>query len=444
MQPDLQHTRRRLSRRYGLFISILLGVFALAVYVQVATLRAAQTRIELERIASTAAAELQLLHHEHDEMLRPDVPLWLRERARSALHADPVNEEPNVRIRWFDDQLLELKARGGYRPGASMIPPAGIRGRVQWLPLSDGLALWWPVIHPSKKVEGYVSVALATASADQELARLRQGILIGALIAGVVGIAASHWMVSASLEPIRRQIDQLIRFTADASHELRHPLTAIRALIGTLRHADLLASCPTPVVQKLGQIDRSTERMGRLVDDLLLLSRTDRAIDDSRAMRDFSLEELVEDVVALHQAEAEAAGLKLEAVIEASPLVHGDPDRLRRLLENLLSNALRFSPPRGRVTVGLGQQQEKALLWVDDQGPGISPEQRSQVFERFWQADDARSHPDHHGLGLSIAQAISESHRGRLRACDAPAGGCRMLLDLPLQAQRSGRESLGH
>jgi signal transduction histidine kinase len=439
MQPNLQHTRRTLTRRYGVLVSTLLGVFALGVYGQVSSLRAAQTRLQMERIASTAAAELQLLHHEHDEMLRADVPSWLREQAQNALDADPASADPDVRIRWFDDELLELKTRGGYRPSTNPIPPDSSRGQPQWLQLNDGLALWRPVLHrttpgAAPKLEGYVSVALASAAADGELARLRQGLLIGALMAGLAGVASSHWMVRASLEPIRRQIERLIRFTADASHELRHPLTAIRALIGTLRYGDLLAGCPTQVVHKLEQIDQSTERMGRLVDDLLLLSRSDRAIEDSTAMQDFPMEDLVEDVIALHQAEAQASGLQLSGRIEASAQVHGHPERLRRLLENLLSNALHFSPPRGRVTVGISRQQEKALLWVDDQGPGIPPEQRSQVFERFWQADDARSNPDHHGLGLSIAQAIAQAHGGRLQACEAPGGGCRMLLELPLQS----------
>ena len=448
MQPDLRHTRRLLSRRYGVFVSILLGVFALVVYAQVTHLRAAQTRNQLERIASTAAAELQLLHHEHDEMLAGDAPSGWREQTHDALHADLARQDPELRVRWFDDQLLELNSRGGYRPTVSMIPAAGSRGRTQWLELPDGMALWRPVVRPSVAgatpvLEGYVAVALAATAADGELARLRQGVLIGALIAALVGIAGSHWMVSSSLEPIRRQIERLIRFSADASHELRHPLTAIRALIGTLRHGDLLANCPPSVVEKLTQIDRCSERMGRLVDDLLLLSRTDRAIDDSSAMRQFPLEELVEDVVALHQAEAAAAGLRLVTRIEASPLVHGDPDRLRRLLENLLSNAQRFSPPGGHVSVGVGQQPERALLWVDDQGPGIPPEQRSQVFERFWQADAARSHPDHHGLGLSIAQAIAQAHGGRLRAAAAPSGGCRMLLELPLQVPATSRRGGG-
>lgn len=241
MQPDLQHTRRALTCRYGVLVSTLLGVFALVVHGQVTNLRAEQTRLQLQRIASTAATELQLLHHEHDEMLRADVPAWLREQAQNALDAHPANDDPDVRIRWFDEQLHELKTRGGYRTSTNTIPPASSRGQPQWLPLNDGLALWQPVVHRSAhgatpQLEGYVSVPLASAFADGELARLRQSLLIGALMAGLVGVASSHWMVSASLEPIQRQMERLIRFTADASHELRHPLTAIRALIGTLRH----------------------------------------------------------------------------------------------------------------------------------------------------------------------------------------------------------------
>lgn len=439
MQPDLQRTRRALTLRYGIFVSTLLTVFALVVYGQVNRQRASQARLQLERLASTAAGELPLLHHEHDELLRTDVPQWLRDQAQSALKPDPATEDRYVHIRWFDDQLIELKTRGGYRPAGSTIPPATTRKQAQWMPLADGLALWRPVISPesdgaSPHLEGYVSVALASASSEAELARLRQGLLIGALIAGLLGFAGSHWMVAASLEPIRRQIERLIRFTADASHELRHPLTAIRAVIGTLRHGDLLTACSPQVVHKVEQIDQSTVRMGQLVDDLLLLSRSDRVIDESSAMTDFPLEELVEDLVALHQAEAEATGVHLEGAIETSVRVHAHPQRLRRLLENLLSNALRFSPHGGTVTLGQTQQHGKALLWVDDQGPGIPPEQRSQVFERFWQADHARSSPDHHGLGLSIAQAIAQAHGGQLQAVEAPGGGCRMLLELPLQS----------
>jgi len=131
-------------------------------------------------------------------------------------------------------------------------------------------------------------------------------------------------------------------------------------------------------------------------------------------MRRFPLEELVDDLVALHQEQARSLGVTLRCDIHDPALVLGHPERLRRLLENLLANALRFSPHGGTVTLGLASRRSRAELWVDDQGPGIPELQRRQVFERFWQADPSRSEAEHHGLGLSIAQAIAQAHRGRL------------------------------
>ncbi|MFM7315173.1 MAG: sensor histidine kinase [Cyanobium sp.] len=149
---------------------------------------------------------------------------------------------------------------------------------------------------------------------------------------------------------------------------------------------------------------------------------------------DLPLEELLEDLIDLHRAEVTEAGLQLCPRIEASAHVLGHPQRLRQLLENLLSNAQRFSPPGGTITLALERRGPLVQLSIEDQGPGIPEEQRALVFERFWQADPSRSGQDHHGLGLSIALAIAQSHGGRLQAQQASGGGCRMLLELPLAA----------
>lgn len=85
------------------------------------------------------------------------------------------------------------------------------------------------------------------------------------------------------------------------------------------------------------------------------------------------------------------------------------------------------------MTLGLQRLRDRVQLWVEDQGPGIAPAQRRQVFERFWQADPSRGEAEHHGLGLSIAQAIAQAHGGQLRAEEAAGGGCRMVLELPPQ-----------
>jgi signal transduction histidine kinase len=434
MQPDLRATRRQLNQRYAAFVAALLLVFALGVYGQVSSSSRDLLRRQAEQLAATAASELPLLHHEIDE-------------ARSMPGAPPLEGMAiavdvnglallNHRIVWLDDELQPLQTSGDFLPDGATMPPPADRLRAQWLPLANGVAFWRPVRSRQGgsgpgALHGFVSVAVATAATDGELNRLRQGLLIGALLAALMAFAASQRMVAASLEPIQRQIERLISFTADASHELRQPLTAIRALIGSLRHGEALMGAPPGLQQTVAQIDQTTARMGRLVDDLLLLTRFDRAIDDRPSMETFPMEELVEDLVDLHQAEAAAAGVKLQSRIEAAGLVQGSPERLRRLLENLLSNALRFSPPGGTVTVGLRQARGLVQLWVEDQGPGIAPSERALVFERFWQADPARGGAEHHGLGLSIARAIAQAHGGQLRAEEAPGGGCRMVLDLP-------------
>ncbi|MFN7631732.1 MAG: sensor histidine kinase [Cyanobacteriota bacterium] len=434
MQPDLRATRRQLNQRYAAFVAALLLVFALGVYGQVSRSSRDLLRRQAEQLAATAASELPLLHHEIDE-------------ARSMPGAPPLEGMAiavdvnglallNHRIVWLDDELQPLQVSGEFRPDGATLPPPADRLRAQWLPLANGVAFWRPVRSRQGgsgpgALHGFVSVAVATAATDGELNRLRQGLLIGALLAALMAFAASQRMVAASLEPIQRQIERLISFTADASHELRQPLTAIRALIGSLRHGEALMGAPPGLQQTVAQIDQTTARMGRLVDDLLLLTRFDRAIDDRPSMETFPMEELVEDLVDLHQAEAAAAGVKLQSRIEAAGLVQGSPERLRRLLENLLSNALRVSPPGGTVTVGLRQARGLVQVWVEDQGPGIAPSERALVFERFWQADPARGGAEHHELGLSIARAIAQAHGGQLRAEEAPGGGCRMVLDLP-------------
>lgn len=279
-----------------------------------------------------------------------------------------------------------------------------------------------------------MSVALATEAADNGLDCLRQGLLVGGGMAALVALLGGQWMVAVTLRPIRRQLDQLVRFTADASHELRNPLTAIRAVIGSLRQGGALLGSPPAVGEKLSLIDQTTERMARLVEDLLLLARSDRQLDDRSSMRSFPLEEMIEDLTSLYAASAGEQGVVLTTAISGEARVQGHPERLRQLLVNLISNALRFTPPGGTVTVGLKLQGPTTQVWVDDQGPGIPPEQRELVFEPFWQADRARSGQGNAGLGLAIARAIAAAHRGSLVALEAPGGGCRMLLGLPRQA----------
>ena len=305
---------------------------------------------------------------------------------------------------------------------------------------SNGLSIWKPVYlreeHDINPVlVGYVSVTLSSQATEDELHRLLRGLIIGAGLASLVAGGGSLWLVSSALQPIKQQIERLEQFTADASHELRHPLTAIRAVIDSLRQGSGWQNTDPLLQNKFNLINQTVEQMTRLVEDLLLLARLDRSYGDPSGWQRFALEDLLEDILDLYQDSAQQHGLKLKAALETTALIRAHPVRLKQLLVNLLVNAIRFSPRGGTVTLGLRSSNRWLEVWVEDEGPGIPLEQREQVFERFWQADSARSDRSNTGLGLAMARAIAESHGGQLlaQASSGGHGGCRMLLRLPLQ-----------
>jgi signal transduction histidine kinase len=187
------------------------------------------------------------------------------------------------------------------------------------------------------------------------------------------------------------------RFLADASHELRTPVTA---LLGNVEYAARHGADE----EVIADLQRDAARLARLVDDLLVLERSGAAQQDLGTV---DLARLVSDVVAAHPDERVAAG-----VVEAVE-VQGEADALRRVLENLIENGLVHGPPGGRVTVSASRRDDVALLTVSDDGPGPGPEQRERMFERFWRGPDSAERPGS-GLGLSIVSAIVERHGGRV------------------------------
>ena len=228
----------------------------------------------------------------------------------------------------------------------------------------------------------------------------------------------------------------LQRFTADASHELRHPLTMVRTLVATT----LPESASGEV---LARIDGVAARMGRLLDDLLLLARHEQGVGEGRALRRrwrrFDLLDLLDDLRSLYAAAAGERQLRLE--LEAPGLtavpVEGQPEQLERLFTNLLVNALRYSPAGGVVLLAVGLQGSRVKVEVVDQGPGIPAGLQEKVFERFWQGEGA-SREGGSGLGLAIARAIARAHGGEVRVADGRPGHCSLEVQLPLAEATPG------
>jgi signal transduction histidine kinase len=435
MRFDLGPMRWRLTRRYALISSLVLLVFCCGVYLQVADSRSRLMRLQLEQMASASVSQMPLFLHELAEF-SVDSPQALRNELAEigTLDTQSINLEDKL-IVWFGPELAELSRYGNYEPQGGALIPASRRHHAQFIPLANGLAYWKPVFvrrsaKEAAQLRGYVSIALSSSSAKAELQRLRYGLLAGGLLALVTALMLSQWMVGSSIEPVRQQLERLVRFTADASHELRHPLTAIRAVIGSIWQRGLLAEGAPELSAKIGLVDRATDQMASLLDDLLLLARLDQSLPDHSSWIRFDLVELVDDVLDLHREKARMRSIEFAADLLRPLPIRGCPERLRQLMNNVISNALRFSPEAGQVRVDLVRQGSWIQLSIEDDGPGIPVEQRELVFERFWRADQARSGRNV-GLGLALARAIADSHGGRLEAQVGHHGGCRMVLSLP-------------
>jgi heavy metal sensor kinase len=205
------------------------------------------------------------------------------------------------------------------------------------------------------------------------------------------------------------------RFVADASHELRTPLTTIRSNAGLmLKREDITAEDRHAALQDIAD---ESERMSRLVQDLLMLARADAGYHLDRAPLD--VRPIVQDVCRQAQRLHPTRGLELTDTAAAS--INGNSDALKQLVWILVDNAVKFTPEGGHVRMALTTQNGHVHLTVADEGPGIPEADRERIFQRFYQADPARSN-DGSGLGLAIAQWIAVEHGGTISARNGERG----------------------
>jgi signal transduction histidine kinase len=210
-------------------------------------------------------------------------------------------------------------------------------------------------------------------------------------------------------------LEEQKRFVADASHELRTPLATIRADAGFL--AERPDADPADRAEAITDLRAEADRMSRLVDDLLVLARTDALPEPAR--RPVDVAALAADVARVAGAQAAPTG---------PAVVLGDEEMLRRAVRCVVDNAVRYGA--APVTVSVGRSGPWCVLVVRDHGPGFPPDAVGRVFERFFRADPARSGPGS-GLGLAITRAVADLHGGGVAAQNAPDGGAVVTVHLP-------------
>jgi signal transduction histidine kinase len=268
-----------------------------------------------------------------------------------------------------------------------------------------------------------VAVVIGDRTAELDTLRTLMAVLLaGGVVVFAASLAVGYVYAGRALVPIRESMRRQRDFAADASHELRTPLAITRAAVAELRRG---RGDPAIVDRALEDLDAGATRLELLVDDLLLLARSDAgAITLAEADTDLALAaaEATETLEPL----AAAKGVRLALDIEPAP-VRGDEERLRQLVGILLDNAIGHSPPGGRVTVRV---RAGARLVVEDEGPGLAPEHLDRVFDRFWRAPGAPHGGT--GLGLAIARWIAEHHGGTIHAENREDGaGARFVVTVP-------------
>jgi signal transduction histidine kinase len=260
-------------------------------------------------------------------------------------------------------------------------------------------------------------------------------LLLGGLLALLASLLAGYLYAGRALVPIRQSIDRrqaaLQRqreFAANASHELRTPLTVIRASVEDLRRNR--RSKVQDVGEALDDIDSEVRTMTALVEDMLLLART-----DSGAVQVECVPVDLGDIAAEATSMLTTLGQDRNVKVVLDPLpapMSGDPLRLRQLVTILVDNAIRHSPAGSTVEVWVRAEARAAILQVDDHGHGIKPEDLPRLFERFWRADNAPAGGT--GLGLAIARWIVDQHGGTIAAANRSEGGASFRVVLPVVA----------
>jgi signal transduction histidine kinase len=291
------------------------------------------------------------------------------------------------------------------------------------------LVLTQAFVPPGKKNH---FIQLATSRAD--INHIREQIIycinIGTPLILLAVLFFGHLFAKKALEPVQRTLDQMKQFVADASHELRIPLTGIRGLLEVALRKDRTKE---EYKQAVESAYHESERMSELVWDLLSLARADSGemtLEKNRIDLPVFVRNIFEEAETLnakHEVE-----LRLENVPEGRAVF--DEAKIQQLVLNLIENAIRYNRPGGEVVLSAKRTESAVVMSVKDSGIGIAPDEQEKIFERFYRVDKARSREaGGTGLGLPIARAIAEAHGGTLTVKSEPGKGSEFILTLPVE-----------
>ncbi|NQX61706.1 sensor histidine kinase [Paenibacillus qinlingensis] len=265
-----------------------------------------------------------------------------------------------------------------------------------------------------KNDTGYSVVYLDVTAQKTILTNLVYTFSLVGLVMLIVIFFTSRYFANRSIAPVREAFQKQKQFIADASHELKTPLAVINT------NADVLLANSEDTIESqskwLHRIKSETERMKTLTNDLLYLTE----MDDTRAgilYSEFNVSESVESVLLTMEAVVFEKDITLDYEIQPDLTLHGNSEQIKQVVMILMDNAIKYTPPKGAITLSFKKHHSDTLLTVTNTGEGISPEHVERIFDRFYRADTSRSRKHGgYGLGLAIAKSIVEQHKGKIHA----------------------------
>ena len=466
-----QATRRRLALWYTIVTAVLLLLFASGVYWYVRSTLIERIDDTLNHVVEVVERSLVIEPSEtKPDQRRVNIQATFRDNADSVDddHIDLEWFSPTGELLWSTlSAPLNIPIHSSRTGETVRVVRSEIEQNNSELRTPNSELLLRQVterVQTGRQVLGYLRVSHPWFEVTKPTQRLIIDLVLGTTLM-LISVALCGWFLSGkAMQPVRESYQRLKQFTADASHELRSPITLIQTNVQVaLTDPDLQAPGHTSqhYKQQLKVVERLTQRLGRLVDDLLFLARQDSGIMRNSFL-DCPLDALLMEVIEEQQLTAAEKNITLSLNLldppaETDPKVmdgwftlQGDWNQLARLFTNLIGNALRYTPSGGQVKVELRRTgsmshdqtrrygNPQLQIEVSDTGIGIPETALPHLFDRFYRVDPARTHAaipvataTGSGLGLAIAAAIVEHHRGKIQVESTLHQGTTFTVTLP-------------
>ncbi len=405
--PGFSYLRRRLLFAYLLIMGMILGISGTALYIFFTRSMNRQLDHRLITLVQAAAPSLDTVKLKGRQELDQDIP-W------RALFS---NLEQS--LEWFDADGRLLAKEGEFFSRSPLVKNSLTNNSPVFQQEAKIRSVTIPIYadgveKDTLKLKGYIRASESLSEIETALNHLKLGLWLGGGTAlFFIGIS-SIYLTHQAFQPTLQSFQQLKQFMAEASHELRNPLTKINfATEALLSHPEQIRRSSD--LRKLVMIQSSAEQMQKLLEDLLFLARTDSMPNSSDWEGSIlTLSELLLPLVDHFQAIASNRGIEFQTKLLDGLAIKGDASQLSRAFSNLLENALKYTDAGGKVSLYLEESKQRAIVYIEDTGIGIAPEQVPFIFQRFWRADQARRKQEGLGLGLAIVEALIKKHKGKI------------------------------